>query len=90
MMSHFFKPEIAKEYLENQRIDTTKINYTLQEVLIKNNINSIKNFRIVSFKNQQFYQVKNSKDDLLYFNTQTSNLLKNGDNLYAEWLSRYF
>lgn len=90
MMSHFFKPEIAKEYLENQRIDTTKINYTLQEVLTKNNINSIKNFRIVSFKNQQFYQVKNSKNEFMYFNTQTSNLLKNGENLYAEWLSRYF
>lgn len=90
MMSHFFKPEIAKEYLENQIIDTTKINYTLQEVLTKNNINSIKNFRIVSFKNQQYYQVKNSKNELLYFNSQTSNLLKNGDNLYAEWLSRYF
>lgn len=90
MMSHFFKPEIAKEYLENQRIDTTKINYTLQEVLTKNNINSIKNFRIVSFKNQQFFQVKNCKNELIYFNTQTANLLKNGDNLYAEWLSRYF
>jgi hypothetical protein len=90
MMSHFFKPEIAKEYLENQKIDTTKINFTLKEVLTKNKIESIKNFRIVSFKNQQFYQVKNSKNEFMYFNTQTSNLLKNGDNLYAEWLSRYF
>lgn len=90
MMSHFFKPEIAKEYLKNQKIDTTKINFTLKEVLTKNKIESIKNFRIVSFKNQQFYQVKNSKNEFMYFNTQTSNLLKNGDNLYAEWLSRYF
>lgn len=90
MMSHFFKSEIAKEYLENQKIDTTKINFTLKEVLTKNKIESIKNFRIVSFKNQQFYQVKNSKNEFMYFNTQTSNLLKNGDNLYAEWLSRYF
>ncbi|CAM4402251.1 PepSY domain-containing protein [Flavobacterium terrigena] len=90
MMSHFFKPEIAKEYLENQKIDTSKINFTLKEVLIKNKEKSIKNFRIVSFKNQQFYQVINSKNEALYFNTSTANLLKNGDNLYAEWLSKYF
>lgn len=90
MMSHFFKPEIAKEYLENQKIDTSKINFTLKEALIKNKVASIKNFRIVSFKNQQYYQVKNSKNELVYFDTSTADSLKNGDNLYAEWLSRYF
>ena len=90
MMSHFFKPEITKEYLENQKIDTSKINFTVKEVLTKNNINSIKNFRIVSFKNQQYYQVKSNKNEFLYFNTSNGNLLQNGDNLYAEWLSRYF
>ncbi len=90
MMSNFFKPQIAKEYLENQKIDTTKINYTLQEVLVKNKIKSIKNFRIISFENQQYYQVKSSKNEILYFNTSNAISLKNGDNLYAEWLSRYF
>lgn len=90
MMSHFFKPEIAKEYLENQKIDTTKINYTLQEVLTKNKIKSVKNFRIVSFENQQYYQVKSIKNEILYFDTSSAISLKNGDNLYAEWLSRYF
>lgn len=90
MMSHFFKPEITKKYLENQKIDTSKINFTLKEVLTKNNVKKIKNFRIVSFKNQQYYQVKNNQNEVLYFNTSNANLLQNGDNLYAEWLSRYF
>ena len=90
MMSHFFKPEIAKEYLENQKIDTSKINFTLKEALIKNKVESIKNFRIVSFKNKQYYQVKNNQNELFYFDTSSADSLKNGDNLYAEWLSRYF
>ena len=53
-MSHFFKPEIARDYLEKQTIDTAKIKFTLKEVLDQNNLKEIKNFRIVNF-NQQFY-----------------------------------
>lgn len=90
LMSHFFKPKIAHEYLENQKIDTAKIKFTLKEVLTKNEVKSIKNFRIVTFNEQQYYQVKNSQNKLLYFNTSNAILLKNGDNLYAEWLCRYF
>ena len=51
---------------------------------------SIKIFRIISFENQEYYQVKSSKNEILYFNTSNAISLKNGDNLYAEWLSRYF
>lgn len=89
-MSHFFKPEITRNYLEKQTIDTAKIKFTLKEVLDQNNLKEIKNFRIVNFNQQFYYQVKNKTNDLLYFNTSNASLLKNGDARYAEWLARYF
>jgi hypothetical protein len=89
-MSHFFKPQIAHEKLEVKPIDNTKIKFSLQEVLKENKIDSFKNFRIVSFANQTYYQVKTIKNKYDYFNSETSKILENGDQKYAEYLSRYF
>ncbi|WP_395047661.1 hypothetical protein [Flavobacterium sp.] len=57
-MAHFFKPEIAHEKLEVKPIDTTQIKFSLQEVLTQNKIQEFKNFRIISFQNVTYYQVK--------------------------------
>ena len=89
-MAHFFKPEIAHEKLDFQPIDKNKLQFSVQEVLQKNNITEFKNFRIVSFGDATFYQVKNITGDLLYFDTSSAKKLENGDQKYAEWLSRYF
>ena len=89
-MAHFFKPEIAHDKLETTLIHPEQISLSIKEVLAKNNIKQFKNFRIVSFNNKTFYQVKNSIGDLLYFDASNGNELKNGDAIYAEWLSRYF
>ena len=89
-MAHFFKPEIANERLEVKPIDKSQLALSIQEVLQKNKITEFKNFRIVSFYNTDFYQVKNPKDELLYFNTLDAKKLENGDQKYANWLSRYF
>ncbi|MRX41459.1 PepSY domain-containing protein [Flavobacterium sp. LC2016-23] len=89
-MAHFFKPEIAHEKLEQQIIDKNQLQLSIQEVLKKNSINDFKNFRIVSFNNTTFYQVKMIPGDLLYFDTSNAKKLENGDRKYAEWLSRYF
>ena len=89
-MAHFFKPTIANEQIEKVTIDSSKINYSLQEVLLKNQISTFKNFRIVSFDKATYYQVKTEKDSLLYFDTSTAKKLENGDQYYAHWLSRYF
>ena len=67
-MAHFFKPTIANERLEAKPIDKTQLTLSIQEVLEKNKITEFKNFRIVSFDNATFYQVKTVKDELLYFN----------------------
>lgn len=89
-MAHFFKPEIAHEKLDPQTIDKNQLHYSIQEVLQKNNISKFKNFRIVSFDDTTFYQVKTILGDLLYFDTSNAKKLENGDQKYAEWLSRYF
>ncbi|MEN2400643.1 PepSY-associated TM helix domain-containing protein [Flavobacterium sp. MC2016-06] len=89
-MAHFFKPEIAHEKLEQQIIDKNQLHYSIQEVLQKNELTQFKNFRIVSFNNATYYQVKTIIGQLWYFDAATAKQLENGDQKYAEWLSRYF
>lgn len=89
-MAHFFKPEIANEKLDTTPIDKSQLHYSIQEVLQKNGISKFKNFRIISFNNATYYQVKTVKNELFYFNTVDAKPLANGDQKYAEWLSRYF
>ena len=89
-MAHFFKPTIANERLEAKPIDKTQLALSIQEVLEQNKITEFKNFRIVSFDNATFYQIKTVKDELSYFNAFNAKKLENGDQKYAYWLSRYF
>jgi hypothetical protein len=89
-MAHFFKPTIANERLEKTTIAPADIPLSIQTVLAKNNLKQIKNFRIVSFANTHFYQVKTVDNVLHYYNTATAVELANGDAQYAEYLSRYF
>ena len=89
-MAHFLKPTIANERLNVKPIDKNQLKLSIQDVLAKNRITEFKNFRIVSFDNTTFYQVKTIKDELLYFNTFDAKKLENGDQKYAHWLSRFF
>ncbi|MES2238948.1 MAG: PepSY-associated TM helix domain-containing protein [Bacteroidota bacterium] len=89
-MAHFFKPEIAHDKIEVTTVSQNQLTLSIQEVLEKNNIQQFKNFRIVSFNNATYYQVKNIVGDLLYFDASNAKELANGDQKYAEWLSRYF
>ena len=89
-MAHFFKPTIANERLEAKPIDKSQLTLSIQQVLEKNKISHFKNFRIVSFDNSTFYQVKTVKDELVYFDASNAKKLENGDQKYAHWLSRYF
>ena len=89
-MAHFFKPTIANEVLEKTKIDSAKMNVGLQEALLQNKLDEIKNFRFVVFNDSQYYQIKTKSDSIVYLNTSDGKKLKNGDNKYAVWLSRYF
>ena len=89
-MAHFFKPEIAHDKIEQPIIDKNQLQYSIQEVLLKNEISQFKNFRIVNFNNATYYQVKTIIGELWYYDASTAKKLENGDQKYAEWLSRYF
>ncbi|MEO7978189.1 PepSY-associated TM helix domain-containing protein [Flavobacterium sp.] len=89
-MAHFFKPEIAYEKLEQQIVDKKQLHFSIQEVLQKNELTQFKNFRIVTFNNKTYYQLKTIIGELWYFDTATAEKLDSGDQKYAEWLSRYF
>jgi hypothetical protein len=89
-MAHFFKPEIAHDKLEQQIIDKNQLKFSIQEVLQKNELKQFKNFRIITFNNKTYYQLKTIIGELWYFDTTTAEKLENGDQKYAEWLSRYF
>ncbi|OOV18743.1 PepSY domain-containing protein [Flavobacterium sp. LM4] len=89
-MAHFFKPEIAHDKIEQQIIPKNQLKFSIQEVLKQNFIKDFKNFRIVQFNNSTYYQVKMIAGDLLYFDTSNAKKIENGDQKYAEWLSRYF
>ncbi|QOG04106.1 PepSY-associated TM helix domain-containing protein [Flavobacterium sp. MDT1-60] len=89
-MAHFFKPEIAHDKLEQQIIDKNQLKFSIQEVLQKNELTQFKNFRIVAFNNKTYYQLKTIIGELWYYDTSTAEKLENGDQKYAEWLSRYF
>lgn len=87
-MSHWFKPKIAKEFLMPQTLKKEDITLSLQQVLKQNEITQFKNFRVLSFGGQTYYQVKRMAGKLSYFNTRTGLELSKGDLVYAEWMAR--
>jgi len=89
-LSHWFKPTIAREFMPARVLDKSQIKLSVQEVLKQNRITDLKNFRLVSFSNGTFYQVKTVDDKLRYFNAADGVELKDADTQYAEYLARYF
>jgi flagellar basal body-associated protein FliL len=89
-MAHWFKPEIPRQFVVPKVLDKAQIALSVQEVLEKNNIEQFKNFRLVSYEGKTYYQVKVEDTQIRYFDAQTAQELKNGEQLYAEYLARYF
>ena len=79
-----FKPNIKNQFVKENAIDTSKIKISPKDALIKNNITSVLNFRIVEINKHFYYQVKiNGKQELLYLSTSDGVILPNGDKHYA-------
>jgi uncharacterized iron-regulated membrane protein len=90
-MAHWFKPEIARQFVIPKPVDQAQISLSLQEVLTQNSIATLQNFRIVSFAGQTYYQVKQKAGEpLRYFDTQSGQELPDGEQKHAEHLARYF
>lgn len=90
IMAHWFKTQLAHDKIEQIPLNKTKINLSLQQVLAQNKINSFYNFRLINFNDSVFYQVKTVDKSIHYFNAKSGIEMLNGDQLYAQHLSRYF
>ncbi|MBT1684992.1 PepSY-associated TM helix domain-containing protein [Dawidia soli] len=89
-LSHWFKPTIAREFMMPKALDKTQIALSLQDVLHQNTVADFRNFRLVAFDRQTFYQVKGIDGYLRYYNAATGEALPDGDQKYAAFMARYF
>jgi hypothetical protein len=89
-MSNWFRPTIALEVFKP--IPQSEMNpaLSIQQVLDKNNITELRNFSLVNFNKHTYYQVLGKDSVCNYFSADDGALLKNGDQLYATFLARYF
>ena len=90
IIAHWFKLQIAHEYIKPAAIHNGQVKLSVNQVLSKNGINLFKNFRIIGFQGKTFYQVKDRKNEEQYFSAEDGVKLPDGGRLYAEYLSRYF
>jgi hypothetical protein len=86
-----FKPSVASQLAGTSAPDTLAFRISLKEALLKNGIDSIQNFRIVSMDKKWYWQVRRpSCDTLTYLDAGDGNILSNGDRSYAVWLAKRY
>src|SRR3569833_223628 len=90
LMSNWFRPYIPVEVYKEPAQNQLQVKLSIQQVLDTNRIAQLRNFRLVSFKNTAYYQVLGADSICNYYNANNGKLLNNGDQQYAEWLTRYF
>jgi len=88
-MSHWFKTKIANEFYKAETVKKTDVKLSAGQVLTQNQITSFKNIRFAKFGKQSYYQIKDNKGNLQYFNTIDGKPLSNGDVLFAEHIARF-
>ena len=89
-MSNWFRPLIAEEVFKPLPQSRMKPVLSIQQVLDKNNISVIRNFGLVNFNHNTYYQVLDKDSVYNYYSANDGVLLKDGDKLYATYLARYF
>ncbi|MFA6085328.1 PepSY domain-containing protein [Mucilaginibacter sp.] len=89
-MSNWFRPVIALEVFKPISQSEMKPVLSIQQVLDKNSITVFRNFNMVNFNKQTYYQVLGKDSVYNYFSADDGAPLKNGDQLYATFLARYF
>ena len=89
-MSNWFRPSIPKEQYKVPSQQKMHPALSLTQVLNRNKITQLRNYGLVSFKGQTYYQVLTVDSVCQYYSANDGALLPNGDRLYAEFLARYF
>lgn len=90
LMTEWLEPNIAYHQVPAKPLDPGRVQKSLHEILAQHNIKGFRNFRYVEMNGKYYYQLKNTFNHLLYFDAVTGEQLAHGDQVYAEYLARYF
>jgi hypothetical protein len=89
-MSNWFRPEIANEVFHPLTQQQMKPALSIQQVMDKNHLTELRNFSLVQFDKQTFYQVLNRDRTCQYYSATNGQVYLYGDKIYAIYLARYF
>lgn len=89
-MSNWFRPTIAQEVFKPLPQSQIKPTLSIHQVLDKNGITEFRNFGLINFNKQSYYQILGKDSITNYYSAANGEVLKNGDRLYAVYLARYF
>jgi hypothetical protein len=89
-MSNWFRPFIAEESYDLPTESQMKPALTLQQVMDQNHLTGLRNFGLVNFKGQTYYQILQKDSSYNYYSSTNGLLFPNGDRDYAIYLARYF
>jgi len=90
MMAHLFKIKPAKRSIKSRPIVLDSTSVSLKQALTEHDIKEYSNFRLVHYQEEIYYQILREGEETIYINTTNNTKLKNGDQLYATFLARYF
>ena len=90
LMSNFFKPKLAHRSYKAPVINTSTLKFSIQEALRLNDINEVKNVRIITVNNEHYYQVEQLNSNPIYIHSESAELKEGFDIEYAKYLARYF
>lgn len=89
-MSNWFRPEIANEVFHPLTQKQMHPTLSLQQVMDQNHLTELRNFGLVNFQNQTYYQILNRDSTYQYYSATNGKLYPYGDKAYATYLARYF
>ncbi|UKJ08781.1 PepSY-associated TM helix domain-containing protein [Solitalea lacus] len=86
-----FKPKVKNQFLKTNTIDLSRIKITLDSALLKNNITSISNFRVIELKDKLYYQIsQKSNNQLIFIDASTGQVNADAPVQYAQKLALQF
>ena len=85
------KPKVSTQFLKPAVIDSAAVKLSLNQVLKQNKIQVFHNFRLIVVDTNWFYQVQCTANEVpVYLSATTGKKWQNGDQLYAQYLSKQF
>jgi len=89
-MSNWFRPEIPREVFHPLTQKQMAPKLSIQQVMDQNHLAELRNFSLVNFDKQTYYQVLSRDSTYQYYSANNGKLYPSGDKLYAIYLARYF